>query len=278
MEVTNNPTAIEPVAVQELSESQGLEEAAEVAVEGTGTAEEQPAKDSKTGKETQVKGVDLNKAIAKLSPEEQKAYKAFQAEFTKKSQSLSELEKAKAEYEETFNRLNSDPEISAIFKARQEKAAKAQQPDFSKMSDEEIFNYTVDKRVADKLSELEAKMETKYGSFINESLAKQGNKIITDFAEEKKIPIEETWELAKKVFDYKPTIEDMYKLKYFNKFPEIAKQEALDDLDLKKKANLELGNIPTGIAPVIPEKLTFVEAAKMAEKTTGLNWAKVKTE
>ena len=85
-------------------------------------------------------------------------------------------------------------------------------------------------------------------------------------------------ELAKYAVEHRLPLDDAYKVAYADKIPEQAKQEALDDLDLKKKANLELGNIPTGIAPVIPEKLTFVEAAKMAEKTTGLNWAKVKTE
>jgi len=95
---TNNPTVEEPAATQEPT-SEGLDKAEETTVEGTGTVEEQPAKDSETGKEDQVKGVDLNKAIAKLTPAEQKAYKAFQADYTKKSQSLSEHEKKVADYE-----------------------------------------------------------------------------------------------------------------------------------------------------------------------------------
>ncbi len=266
---TNNPTTIEPVVSQE---PQGLEETAEVAVEGTGTEAVQPETDTATEKveKVQAKGVDLNKAIEKLSPEEQKAYKAFQAEFTKKSQSLSELEKAKAEYEETFNRLSSDPEISAIFKARQEKAAKAQQPDFSKMSDEEIFNYTVDKRVEEKLTTLEQKMEQKYGTYIDNNLAQQGNKIIKDFATEKKISVEESMELTKALFSYQPKLEDMYTLKYAKQIPEVAKQEALDDLDLKKKANLELGNVPSGVAPIVPERPTVRQALEMAKRETGI--------
>ena len=268
MDESNNPTASETVESQE--PVSGLEEAAEIAVEGTGTEAVQPEKDTateKVGKEKQVKGVDLNKAIAKLSPEEQKAYKDFQADYTKKSQSAARV----TEYENYLNNLVADPEISAILKARQEKATVEKPPDFSKMSDEEIFNYTVDKRVQDKLSELETKMESKYGSFINESLVKQGNKMIDDFAESKKIPVEEVRELAKYAVAHQVPLEDAYKVAYADKLPGQAKQEALEDLDLKKKANLELGNIPTGIAPIMPEKPTVRQALEAAKKQLGIS-------
>ena len=274
MEVTNNPDVVETAPVQEPA-SEGLEQTVE-AIEGTGTETVQPEKDTATEKveKAQAKGVDLNKAIAKLSPAEQKAYKDFQADYTKKSQTAAKV----TEYETYLNNLVGDPEISAILKARQTKVETAKQPDFSKMSDEEIFNYTVDKRVADKLSELEAKMETKYGSFINESLVKQGNKLITDFAADKKITVEEVRELAKYAVEHRVPLDDAYKVAYADKIPEQAKQEALEDLELKKKANLELGNVPTNVAPIIPEKMSITEAAKLAEKQTGLSWAKIKTE
>lgn len=269
MAETNNPSATEPVVSQE-PVSEGLEEAAEVAVEGTGTEAVQPEKDTATEatkkvEKEQAKGVDLNKAIAKLTPAEQKAYKAFQADYTKKSQYLSE-------YEAWHKTVVNDPDYIAMTKAKEEKAKAeiAKQPDFSKMSDEEIFNYTVDKRVEEKLSKLEEKMEGKYGSYINSSLVKQGNKLIEDFATDRKIEVDDVRELAKYAVQHKVTLDEAYKVAYFDKIPEAAKQAALDDLDLKKKANLELGSIPTGIAPVMPEKPTIRQAIEMASKQTGI--------
>jgi len=270
----NNPIAGEVAEVQEPSGS--LNEATETTTEGTGTAEEQPLADSKAGKE--VKGVDLNKAIAKLSPEEQKAYKAFQAEYTKNQQTLSNYEKQNIAYDDYIRNLTSDPDVVAIIKAKEAKAKAEPEPDFSKMSDQEIFDYSVDKRVKAQMSELESKMESKYGSFIQNKLVDEGNKLMKDFAESKKITVEEVRELSKYAINHRVPLEDAYKVAYADKIPEQAKQEALEDLELKKNANLELGNIPSGAAPVMPSKPSFTEAADMAEKITGLKWSKVKTE
>ena len=274
MDVTNNPTAEEPVVTQE--PESGLEETAEATVEGTGTEAVQPEKDTATekeakeAKETKVKGVDLNKAIAKLTPAEQKAYKDFQADYTKKSQSHSDLEKENKAYKEYYDNLMKDPEFKAVAKARQERAEKEKEPDFSKMNDEEIFNYTVDKRVQDKLSELESKMDSKYGTYIQSKLVSEGNKLIADFAESKGIPEDDVRGLAKYAVDHKVTLDEAYKVAYFDTLPEKAKQEALDDLDLKKKANLEQGSVPSGVAPVMPEKPTVREALEAAKKELGM--------
>lgn len=263
---TNIPTVSEPVESQE-PVSEGLEETAEVAVEGTGTVEEEPSEVSETGKgKEQAKGVDLNKAIAKLTPAEQKAYKAFQADYTKKSQAAAKI----TEYEQYLNNLVADPEISAILKARQTKAEKEKQPDFSKMSDEEIFNYTVDKRVQDKLSELETKMDSKYGTYIQNKLVAEGNKLIQDFAEAKKITTEEVKDLAKYAIEHRVTLEEAYVIANSAKVTENAEQKALEDLDLKKKANLELGSTPTGITPVMPGKPTVRQAYELAKKQIGI--------
>ncbi len=278
MEITNNPAAGEAGITQEPQGSLG--EAEVITVEGTGAEVVQPQKDTTTEAITKGvdKGVDLNKAIEKLTPAEQKAYKAFQAEYTRKSQSLSETEMAKAKYEGYLNSLVADPEISAILKARRDKAEIEKEPDFGKMNDEEIFNYTVDKRVKAITAELETKMDAKYGTYIQSRLVDEGNKIINDFAEAKKITVEEVMELSKYAINHQVPLEDAYKVAYADKIPQQARQEALDDLDLKKKANLELGVIPTGVTPIMPEKQTFSEAAANAEKQTGLSWAKVKTE
>ena len=267
---TNNPAVSEPVDVQEPTGS--LEEAEVTTVEGTGTEVVQPEKDTateKVTKETKVKGVDLNKAIEKLSPEEQKAYKAFQADYTKKSQSHADLEKENKTFKDYYGNLMKDPDFVALEKSKKAKAEAAKEPDFSKMNDEEIFNYTVDKRVQDKLSELEKKMDTKYGTYIQTKLVAEGNKLIGDFAESKKIPVEDVKKLAKYAVEHKVPLEDAYKVAYADKIPETARQEALDDLDLKKKANLELGSIPSGVAPIMPEKPTVRQALEMAIKTTG---------
>ena len=268
---TNIPTVSEPVESQE-PVSVGLEEADVTTVEGTGTEVVQPEKDTATEKveKEQAKGVDLNKAIAKLTPAEQKAYKAYQADYTKKAQSLSEHEKKIAAYEDYYKNLTADPEISAILKSRQDKAAKEKEPDFSKMNDEEIFNYTVDKRVKAITAKLESKMDNKYGTYIQSKLVTEGNKLIDDFAASKKISVEDVKELAKYAVEHKVPLEDAYKVAYADKIPEAARQEALDDLDLKKKANLELGSIPAGVAPVMPEKPTIRQALEAAKRETGI--------
>lgn len=271
MKETNIPAVSEPAATQEPTGS--LEEADVTTDEGTGTVEEQPEKDSKTEKatkEAKVKGVDLNKAIEKLSPEEQKAYKAFQADYTKKSQSHADLEKENKTFKEYYGNLMKDPDFVALEKSKKTKAEAAKEPDFSKMSDEEIFNYTVDKRVSDKLSELEKKMDTKYGTYIQTKLVTEGEKLISDFAEAKKIPVEDVRKLAKYAVEHKVPLEDAYKVAYADKIPEQAEQKALDDLDLKKKANLELGAVPSGVAPIVPEKPTIRQALEMAQKQTGI--------
>ena len=69
---------------------------------------------------------------------------------------------------------------------------------------------------------------------------------------------------------HKVPLEDAYKVAYADKIPEAARQEALDDLDLKKKANLELGNIPSGVAPIMPEKPTVKQALEMAKRELGI--------
>jgi hypothetical protein len=284
---TNNSDKVEAEEIQE--PTIGLDGQEEI-LEETGTTEEQPKEDSEVAEdatlkeakgnkdEVRKKGVDLNKAIIRLSPEEQKAFKDFQAEFTRKSQTLSEREKQIAEYDEYVKSLQSDPEVAALFKSRAEKAAKSQEPDFSKMTDEEIFNYTVDKRVQSKLAELEKKMDSKYGTYIQQKLVDEGNKLINDFADAKGLDVEEARQMAKYALDHKLSLDETYKVFNYDKLPQQAKQEALADLDLKKMANLETGSVPTNVAPVNPDKMTFAEAAMAATKQTGINWDKLKTD
>ena len=133
-----------------------------------------------------------------------------------------------------------------------------------------IFNYTVDKRVADKLSELEAKMDSKYGTYINSRLVSEGDKMISDFAEAKKIDVDEARELGKYAVNHRVSLDDAYKVAYFDKIPLQAKQEALQDLNLKKSANLENGNIPAGVTPVMPENPTIAQAFEAAKRELGI--------
>jgi len=266
---TNNP-AVEPAVVSQEPVTESLSATAEPTVEGTGNAEEQPIEDSKAS--TQAKGANLFEAIKKLSPEEQKAFTEFQADYTKKGQSLSEYEKRLAETENVLNQLASDPEIKAIFEARKTAKKSEPMPDFSKMSEEEIFNWTVDQRVNQKVQELEKKFEDKYGRWYNESLVEQGNKIMSDFSASKNIPIEKVRELAKYAVEHRVTLDEAYKVQYFDEIPKVAKQEALQELELKKNANLETGNVPPGVSLVVPEKPSIVQAAELAEKQTGLKW------
>jgi len=285
---TNNSTVEETVVDQEPI---GLEDTAE-ATDESGAVEEEPLGVSETveaeepkgttdtkevkGKE---KGVDLIRVLEKkLTPKELEAFKKTQADFTKSSQKLSDLEKAVLERDDYLKSLQADPEINAIFEARKAKKAKEAEPDFSKMSDEEIFNYTVDKRVQSKLSELESKMDNKYGTYIQNKLVDEGNKIIADFAESKSIEVDEVRQMAKYAVDHRLSLDESYRIFNYDKLPQVAKQEALADLDLKKLANLETGNVPTGVAPIIPDKPTFLEAAQAAAKSTGINWDKVKTD
>ena len=275
---TKNPASEETADIQE--PESGLEETAEPVVDESGTEAVQPEKDTateKAAKETKEKGVDLNKAISKLSPAEQKAYKAYQADYTKKAQSLSEHEKKVEQYEKYYQDLIKDPDFIALQKSKAEKAKAEAEPDFSKMSEEEIFNWTVDKRVQDKLSELETKMDSKYGTYISQKQVAEGNKMIADFAKEKAMPEEDVRELAKYAVEHRVSLNDAYKVANYDNLPEQAKQQALEDLNLKKKANLEQGNVPSAVAPITPEKLSFDEAAKLAEKSTGLKWAGMKT-
>ena len=292
---TNNSEVVESVEVQE--PATGLDGTEEV-IEETGTVGEQPVEDSETAKaekpedtsskdakedkgKVKKKGIDLIKAIEKLSPAEQKAFKDWQADYTKKSQSLTEIEKAKNEYEEYVKSLQSDPEISAIFKARAEKKAKEAEPDYSTMTDQEIFRHEVRKEAKIEVGEATKVLKEEIAELkadLNARRVEEGNRLLADFAKEKDITVAEALGMAKEMFNRKPTLDDIYKLKYFDTLTEKAKQEALADLDLKKQANLETGSVPTGVAPINPEKPTFAEAAMAAAKQTGINWDKVKTE
>ncbi len=281
---TKNPAAGETAEVQE---PVGLEEAEVTTEDESGTVEEQPESEEtkvsetekSTGKE-QAKGVDLIKVLEKkLTPEELKVFKNSQADFTKKSQSLSDSEKKVQAYEDYYKGLAADPEFVALQKSQKEKAKVEKEPDFSKMSEEEIFNYTVDKRVQGKLSELEKKMDNKYGTYIESKQVAEGNKMVEDFAKEKGLTVEE---VRKNILSYAvehgTTLGEAYGANYQDKITEKSQQDALEDLEVKKKANLELGSIPSNVAPVSPEKMTFAESAKQAEKETGLKWSKTKTE
>lgn len=265
----NNSVAVKPTVSQE---PVGLAEVvADAVAETENAAVEQPQIVDSPAEKTS-KGVNLFEAVKKLTPEEQKAFKDWQAETTKKAQTLSEYEKQLQDLDSTVKQYATDPEISAILKARQEKAKAAAMPDFSKMTDEEIFNWTVDQRVNEKMAALENKIESKYGTWYNQTLVEQGNKIMSDFAANKNIPLEEVSELAKYAVSHKVTLEEAYKVAYFDKIPEAAEQKALQDLELKKNANLELGTVPSGASPVVPEKPTIRQAAELAAKQTGLKW------
>jgi hypothetical protein len=261
---TNNPTVSEPAEVQE--PESGLDTAAEPTVEGTGDTEEQSqVADSKV--KIQEKGVNLFESIKKLTPAEQKAFKEWQTDYTNKSQAASEYERRISDYQAYVDSLVKDPEISALLKSRTEKAKT--KPDFSKMSDEEIFNYTVDQRVESRLSELEQRIESKYGTWYNQNLAEQGNKLIQNFANEKELEVSEVKQLAKYAVAHRVSLDEAYKVAYFDKIPEQAKQEALEDLSLKKSANLELGSTPNNIAPVMPEHPTVAQALQAAKRELG---------
>jgi hypothetical protein len=264
----NNSGVAESDVSQEPS---GLAEAGET-TEETEAGTEQPAADSGTESKQIVKDekVNLFKAIEKLSPAEQKAFKEWQADYTSKTQSASELEKKMEQYQGYLDNLGNDPEIQAILKARQAKAQAEQLPDFSKMSEEEIFNWTVDKRVEEKVSALEKKIEAKYGTWYQSELADKGNKMINEFAESKKVSVDEAKDIAKYAVAHSMSLDEAYKVHYFDKIPQQAKQEALEDLELKKKANLELGNIPTGVAPILPKFPSIREAAEAAAKEHGI--------
>ena len=62
------------------------------------------------------------------------------------------------------------------------------------------------------------------------------------------------------------SLDDAYKVAYFDRIPAQAKQEALQELNLKKSANLENGNIPTGVNPITPERPTIAEAFAAAKR------------
>jgi hypothetical protein len=265
----NNPT-VEPVVSNQEPTTESLEVATEPTVEGTESASEQPIVDSKASK--QAKGVNLFEAIKKLSPEEQQAFKEYQTDYTKKAASLSDYEKRVAETESILNQMVSDPDIGKILESRRQTSQKQQMPDFSKMSDEEIFNWTVDQRVNQRMQELEQKIESKYGRWYNDTLVEQGNKIMQDFSTSKNIPIEEVRELAKYAVSHNVSLDESYKVKYFDEIPKAAKQEALEELEIKKNANLETGHVSPNASLVVPEKPTIRQAADLAEKQTGLKW------
>ena len=211
---TKNPAAGETAEVQE--PESGLEEAEVTTEDESGTVEEQPegeeSKVSETEKSTgeeQAKGVDLIRVLEKkLTPKELKAFKDSQADFTKKSQSLSDSEKKVKAYEDYYKGLAADHEFVALQKSQKEKAKTEEEPDFSKMSEEEIFNYTVDKRAKQLVAESEKRMDDKYGNYIQNKQVAEGNKMIADFAESKKIPEKDARELAKYAVDHSVSLEE----------------------------------------------------------------------
>lgn len=225
------------------------------------------------GQEGQVEAIETEQAKegtdnVEVTPQ---AYKSLQAEFTKKSQRLAELEKQREKELE---------ELEAYRQLYMKQMQQMQQPkempqktakEFAEMSEMEKFNYLVDQRVSEIVNPHMAKISQLEG-ILNAMVMENAAKIRNSFFEANPdaIPYEE--QIATIMTNH--NIKDPQKAWEFFKVQSglaknEAKQEVIKEIQVKKDASKLIKPISTPSTPISEKVASFEEAYQKALKELG---------
>ena len=275
MENTNNPEVEVESQVETQPEVEGSGQQLKTKTEGISEQEEstQPQEDVQEQDEPSFTDkVDPEE----LSPELKKIYKSMQSDYTKKTKTLKEIQqdyqKAKqAEYylsqlmnDKSFQRWRENYLSMSQAGDNQEKE---QEPDFDAMTEEEKYQYFAKKAADETEQRLREEFNKTYGTFMNASLQEKASNIISNFKKEHpETNDNELAKLAPIIKKHNLTLEQAYAMTYPDRVGKAAVEKARKELYVKKKANLETGNLPGEAAPSSPSKPSFKEALEMARR------------
>lgn len=206
--------------------------------------EEHPQKeDSEAGKKEEGKDEEVNY---------EKRYKDLQSEFTKTREQLKE-------HKNWREQLKGNPHFQQWAASLKEQAQQQQKPDFDNMSEEERFNYLVDQRVNERLNK-----EVK--PYIDSTMQKEANETLNRFFNDNPDAKGHDEEIAEVMTKYNMPINEAWKYLGADTAEEKAKQKALEELEAKKKANVEMPKSKPS-SPSIKKGMSVEEAFKLAQQS-----------
>ena len=276
---TNNP---EPETEEQVS-TQTKEESTDTQLgteEGTGKETgKQPQKEDLQKKAAEEGELQFTEKIdpTKLPKELQSIYKSMQSDYTKKMQEMKSIETNFSEAQQAkdaLEKLWADPEFQKWRVAETERRRLAiemqQKPDFDSMTEEQKIQWHVKRAVAETERRLEDKFARTYGVFMNSKMAEEAQIKIDNFKKEHpEATDDDLASLATTIREHGVDLNQAYILKFPERFTALAVKKAREELELKKRANLEIGGIGEG-SPQIIEKPTFEQALEISKKELGL--------
>jgi len=235
---------------------------------GTQTLDNQPVESPSSldsgqediGQVIETEQADLGTDKAEVTPE---TYKSLQAEFTKKSQRLAEIERQR---EKELEELSTYRQMYA--QQPQQKTAK----DFAQMSEMEKFNYLVDERIGETVKPYISKIAQLEGVLSN-IIMENASKIRSNFFEVN--PDAAKYEDQIATLMTKHSIADPNKAWNFLKVElglvkNEAKQEVIKEIQVKKDASKLMKPVSTPSTPISEKPKTFDEAYEQSLKELGM--------
>ena len=278
MNDTNNPEVnVESQEAAQPTQEESMEAGTQLDTNAEGISEKEEGTQPEQDVQEQD-GLNFTDKIdpEKLSPELKQIYKSMQSDYTKKTKALKDIQqdyqKAKqAEY--YLSQLVNDKSFQQwrenYLKMSQagDKPEQEKEPDLDAMTEDEKYQYFAKKASEDTEKRLREEFNKTYGTFMNASLQEKAQNIITNF--KKSHPETNDTELSKLapiIKRHNLTLEQAYAMTYPDRVSKAAVDKARKELYVKKKANLETGNLPGEAAPSSPSKPSFREALEMARR------------
>jgi len=214
---------------------------------------EQPDEGSEAGSGEEDKGLpDDPKELRKLMTQKTQQYAEEKKEWEKNTAEL-----------ENWRKLKADKDFLEFVKKKTEGGKKeVTVDDLKQMAPEQQVRYFIDQAK----SELKGEFEAKYDPVISDVQTKAANAVIAEFFSKNPTAESHRAEIAKVMKTYPGIPMDAaWKIINSDNAPAEATKKALADLELKKKANLEMpGNQPSSLKR--PKKVSPEQAVDLAFK------------
>lgn len=273
MTVNNSTDAVESQSSDqtvENVEAEVLEKQVASPAETDKSGTEQPATDSVTVEDSFM-GKDFDPKTLEGKPELEKAYKQMQSNWTKKNQDFSGKQDRYDKLEAWEKDLNSNPYFQqwAQDMERMVKMQQAGQKDISNMTEQERFDFAVDKKLSDYI---EQKIDPRVKTLEQERATARVDTFLSQNPEAKEYAVK-----ISGIMKQHPTLsmEQAWKFIKSDFAKDDAKKEVLSELEVKGNANLELPGKQAS-QPARKAKMTVEESAELASRQTGISWDTVR--
>ncbi len=258
---SQSPDQAVPAEAAVLEKQVSTPDVTDKSTEGANSTE-QP-KDSVTVEDSFM-GKDFDPKSLEGKPELEKAYKQMQSNWTKKNQDFSSKQSEYDQLSSWKKDLESNPYFQqwADDMARMAKMQQSGQKDISNMTEEERFNFAVDKKLNDYI---EQKIDPRVKTLEQERATARVDKFLTENPNAKEYAVK-----ISNLMKQHPTLdmETAWKLIKADFAKDDAKKEVLGELKVKGDANLELPGKQAS-QPAKKAKMSVEEAAELAERQTG---------